>query len=108
MTKEEAIQRADALVYNQYTRQEKMEWLGRADAMVQRAIFDTHEGEPEEVPEPYDSLYVHWLEAQVHYHNGDYDRYNGAILLFNSELAAYAAEHNKRNPPKSRARRFIF
>ena len=33
---------------------------------------------------PFDSLYLRWLEAQIDYHNGEYDKFNAAILLFNT------------------------
>lgn len=34
------------------------------------------------VPAPYDQLYLRYLEAQIDYHNGEFDRYNNAIALF--------------------------
>lgn len=108
MDKKKIIQKVDNLLYNQYTDAEKTEWLNRAEAIVQKTVFDPHEEEPEDVPEPYAEMFLHYLEAQIHLHNGEYDRYNAAVLLFNSELSAYAAEYNKRNPPKARVRRFIF
>lgn len=124
MTIQEAISRLDALKYNTYTNAEKIEWLSRLDGMVKRHIIDAHEGGEnvifqgygEEtdtdtellVPEPYDEIYLRWMEAQIDYSNGEYDRYNASILLFNTEYEAYSAYYLRTHLPKSGGKRFRF
>ena len=120
----EAINRLDALKFNTYDQSEKIDWLSRLDSMVKKQIIDTHEGSDAVsfggytddtpldtvllVPAPYDEVYLRWLEAQIDYHNGEYDKYNNAIIMFNTAFEAYAAYYNQKHKPVSRGRRFLF
>lgn len=120
----EAINRLDALKFNTYEQSEKIEWLSRLDSMVKKQIIDTHEGSDDVsfggytedtpldtvllVPAPYDEVYLRWMEAQIDYHNGEYDKYNNAIIMFNTAFEAYAAYYNQYHMPVSRGRRFLF
>ena len=120
----EAINRINALMHNTYSQPDKVEWLSRLDTMVKQQIIDTHEGSENVtfsgytaatpvdtvllVPAPYDEVYLRWIEAQIHYHNGEYDKYNNAIIMFNTDFGAYAAYYNQNHMPKNRGRRFIF
>ena len=124
MTIIEAINRIDSLIFNTYTQNDKTEWLSRLDSMVMRHIIDNHEGAesisfsgytadtPLEtvllVPAPYDEMYLKWLESQIHYHNGEYDKYNNAILMYNTVFENYAAYYNRTHKPVQRGRRFLF
>lgn len=124
MTIIEAINRLDSLKFNTYTEPEKIEWLSRLDGMVKKQIIDTHKGgeavsfagytadTPHDtvllVPAPYDDVYLRWMEAQIDYHNGEYDKYNNAIIMFNTAFQDYAAYYNQNHLPVSRGRRFLF
>lgn len=124
MTIFEAINRIDSLIHNTYGNGDKIAWLSRVDHMVKKHIIDTHEGaeevsfdgyhdntDPETellVPAPYDGLYLHWLEAQIDYTNGEYDKYNNAILMFNTEYDGYANYYNRNHTPKSAGKRILF
>ncbi len=114
----------DKLLYNTYTAAEKAVWLSKLDAMVMEQIIKPHEGGEEVtfsgytgdtdgqtcllVPEPYDEMYLRWLEAQIHYCNGEFTRYNNAITLFNTEYISYAASYARKHLPKGGNRRFAF
>lgn len=120
----EAITGLDAQKFNTYTQPEKIDWLSRLDSMVKKQIIDTHEGgetvffngytadTPSDtvllVPTPYDDMYLRWMEAQIDYHNGEYDKYNNAILMFNTAFEDYAAYYNQNHMPVNRGRRFLF
>lgn len=124
MTIKEAVTRLDALKFNTYTQTDKVDWLSRLDSMIKKQIIDKHEGAeiisfqgytedtPMEtvllVPAPHDEMYLRWMEAQIDYHNGEYDKYNNAIILFNSAFESYAAYYNQNHKPVSRGRRFLF
>ena len=124
MTIREAINRLDALKFNTYTQEDKVEWLSRLDSMVKKQIIDTHEGHelvsfqgysadtPMDtdllVPSPHDEMYLRWMEAQIDYHNGEYDKYNNAIIMFNSAYEVFAAYYNQTHKPVSRGSRFLF
>jgi len=120
----EAIRGFDHLVHNTYSHEEKVAFLSRLDAMVKKQIIDTHEGGEDVnftgydsntkdltdllVPEPYDEMYLRWLEAQIAYYNGEYDKYNNAIILFNTVFENYAAYYSQNHMPVNRGRRFLF
>ncbi len=118
MTIMEAIGQTDNLVHNAYTKEEKIRWLSRMDEVVKRLIIDTHEGgdgiifngydefTPMDtvllVPSPFDEIYLRWLEAQIHFHNGEYDRYNAVILLYNTAFEGYRNHYNATHMPKGK------
>lgn len=118
MTLQQAIDRIDAIMHNTYSREQKVEWLSRLDSMVQRLIIDTHEGGDSVAfagyddstgmdtvllaPAPFDEMYVRWLEAQIYYANGEYDKYNNAILMYQTAYDGYANYYNRSHLPKGR------
>ena len=120
----DAINSLDALKFNTYTQDDKLQWLSRLDSMVKKQIIDTHEGAeavsfsgytadtPTDtillVPAPYDEVYLRWMEAQIDYHNGEYDKYNNAIIMFNTAFEAYQKHYNSAHKPVQRGRRFLF
>lgn len=120
----EAINKIDSLMHNTYGQPDKVAWLSELDSDVKRLIIDTHEGAEAVtftgyddstdlqtellIPSPFDSVYLRWLEAQIHYHNGEYDRYNNAIVMYNTAFEAFAAYYNRTHKPVSRGRRFLF
>ena len=114
----EAINRIDALNHNTYSETEKVNWLSRVDWMVKKHVIDTHEGAEEVtftgyddmtdlktellVPAPHDELYLRWMEAQIHYHNGEYGKYNNAIEMFNTAYEDYQKYYNRTHMPKGK------
>lgn len=120
----EAINRLDSLQFNTYSQEDKVDWLSRLDNMVKKQIIDTHEGAESVsfsgytadtpldtvllIPAPYDECYLLWMEAQIHYHNGEYDKYNNAIIMFNTSFEAYQRHYNSIHKPVSHGRRFMF
>ena len=120
----QAIRRLDSLVFNTYAPSEKIEWLSQLDSMVKKQIIDTHEsaerisftGYDENtdqntdllVPAPYDEMYLLWMETKIHYYNGEYDKYNNAIIMFNAVFEDYKAYYTRNHKPVSGGRRFLF
>ena len=111
----EAIETINSLKHNTYTQHDKVAWLSRVDSMVKRLIIDTHEGADEVTftgyddstdldtvllaPEPFDEMYLRWLEAQIDYTNGEYDKYNNAILMYNTAFNGYKNFYNRTHKP---------
>ena len=124
MTIREAIFMLDALIFNTYSNDDKIRWLSSLDTAVKQQIIKTHEGgqnvvftgytpdTPDTtvllVPSPYDEVYLKWMEAQIHYHNGEYDKFNAAIIMYNSAFDAYASYYNKHHMPIQKCNRFKF
>ena len=114
----EAINITDNLNHNTYNQPDKVQWLSRVDWMVKKHIIDTHEGAEEVsftgyddltdlqtellVPAPHDELYLRWLEAQIHYHNGEYGKYNNAVDMFNTAFEDYKKYYNRTHMPKGK------
>ena len=119
----EAIGNIDAFKPNNYTQQDKIEWLSRLDYMVKTEIIDTHEGGEDFVfegytddtpietelliPAPYDEVYLRWLEAQIDYANGEYGRYNNSMVMFNTTYTAFANFYNRKHMPIGKQRKFF-
>lgn len=115
MTIIEAINKIDALKPNTYEQSDKVTWLSRLDWNVKKEIIDTHIGGTETaftgyddstpldtellVPAPYDEVYLRWLEAQIDYTNGEYGKFNNAIIMYNTAFDAYASYYNRNNMP---------
>lgn len=111
----EAIARLDGLKHNTYGYADKVAWLSRLDAMIKKHIIDTHEGaeqvtftgygpdtDPQTellAPEPFDEMYLRWMEAQIDYHNGEYGKYNQSIQMFKAEYNGYERWYNRNNMP---------
>lgn len=82
--------------------QEAEEWVlqNRNDVMFQGYTEDTSGETMLLAPEPFDQMYLRWMEAQVDYHNAEYSKYNNAIALFNTEFQAYADHYHRKHKPK--------
>ena len=121
MTMIEAIGRLDALRHNTFRQEEKIQWLSQVDGLVYQEVISTHEGgtdfrpydaqTPLEqellVPAPYDELYLHYLEAQMDYYQGEADRYNRAMGMFQSVLTAYINYYNRTHLPLGQRFRYF-
>lgn len=122
MTIIEAINSIDALKTNAFTQSDKVKWLSRLDWRIKRDIIDTHEGESISfsgydddtaldtellAPAPYDEMYLRWMEAQMDYTNGEYDRYNNSITMFNTAYSDYERYYNRMNMPKGKKMKFF-
>lgn len=122
MTIIEAINKLDDLKHNTYTQSNKVEWLSRLDAMVKKFIIDTHEGEEVTfngyddstdtstellVPAPFDEVYLLWMEAQIDYYNGEYEKYNNSSDMFNTSYNSYQNYYNRTHMPKGKKFKFF-
>ena len=47
------------------------------------------------VPEPYDDLYIHYLDQRIAYNNNDTRRYNAAAQQYNNALLTYQQYFNR-------------
>ena len=123
MTITEAINTIDNLKHNTYSQHDKVAWLSRLDSMIKRLIIDTHEGGEDVtfsgydgngdlnvemlVPAPFDEIYLRWLEAQIDYANGEYDKYNNSILMYQAAYDGYANYYNRNHMPKGSKVKFF-
>ena len=117
----EAINRIDSLKHNAYSQDDKVAWLSEVDWDVKKNIIDTHEGEVEFsgyddstdlqtellITAPYDKAYLLWMEAQIDYHNGEYDKYNNAMDMFYEAYNGFRSYYNRTHMPKGKKFKFF-
>ena len=124
MTISEAISKTDDLFFNSYLQEDKVGWLSRLDHIIMTQIITMHYGAENArfdgydentdpgtillVPAPFDEIYLRWMEAQIHYHNGELDRYNAAITMYNTAYEAYENHYKRTHRPINAGCRFIF
>ena len=96
ITAAQVLEQVDALIPNQYSRAEKLRWLAQAEGFVLREIRRVSGALPVLTDEtslsaetPYDELYRHYVEAQIHYCNGEMARYNSAAACWNNAFVTY-------------------
>lgn len=128
MTIMDAISRIDSLKPNRYEQVEKVKWLGTLEKRLVDEIFSRYELKSEEkeavenftvynentpvttellAKAPYDELYIHWIEAQINYWNGEYPKYNNSIDMFEEEYKAYRNQFNRTHKPKGTKFKFF-
>lgn len=119
----EAITQLDVLKPNSYSQAEKIGWLSTLDGTVKTEIIDTHEGAEGVIfngydentkldtellaSKPYDVLYIHYLEAQIDYANGELNKYENSMTMFNSAYSNYERFYNRTHMPKSKKFKFF-
>ena len=102
LTAQQVLTQVDDLLPNAYETDCKRRWLTQAEGFVVREILNAHDGGesiavPEmlhdndemRVPAPYDELYRYYVEAQIHYANGEMARYNNASTAWNNAFLTY-------------------
>ena len=115
MTIMEAIHRVESTKPNSFDEKEEIVWLSVLDGLVKNQIINTHEGAEAVVfngynentdlntvlivPAPYDEVYIRWLEAQIDYANGEYEKYNNSMQMFNTALTAFNNYYNRTHMP---------
>ena len=123
MTLMEAIAQVDSLVRNAYSQKDKIGWISRLDWIIKTQIIDLHQGTENVsfkgyddntdlhttllVPPPFDEIYLRWMEAQIHYHDGEIDRYNVAITMYNTAFEGFREYYTRTHKPLTMSR-FLF
>lgn len=114
----DALAEVDNLKPNMYGKKEKIQWLSRLDARIYEEIIKTHErgADEEEISftpytendeektllasQPYDEMYIHWLEAQIDYNNMEFDSFNNSNSMFESVFSLFRNAYNRTHMPK--------
>lgn len=93
-------------------------WLRQLDTELYEKIIKTHEGaegvaKPEYtaaspdgtvllVPEPYDCIYLHWLQSRIDYAMAEFGRYNNSNAMCEADRQEFAAWYNRTHMPVQR------
>ena len=92
---------------NAFSNKQKTRWINQLERRIQAKVFlwdvttlcvQHTWPETEADPDPellvdgaYEEMYEHWLEAQIDYKNGEYDKYENSMEMFNSVWHEFAA-----------------
>ena len=106
MTKEDVLAKVREIRPNEYTDEWALSQLEELEQRVLRELMDGYlipeAGEGLLVVSPYDGIYADWIVAQIDLANGDYDRYNNQMQLFNTrweELGRHISRTYRREKP---------
>ena len=118
MTITRALHHIDVIKPNSYNQDEKIMWLSNLDGIVKTEIIDTHEGGENVtfngydentalsqellVPHPYDEIYINYLQMQIDYANGEYNKYNNSKTVYNEAFREYEQYYNRTHKPISK------
>ena len=97
-------------------------WLNEVEGMVQTRIHlipdeavvrlvrdaedpDAFDDTVLSVPFPYDKLYAPYIEARVDFANGEYDRYENSMAMFEQFFTEYMAHYAQTVRPADRRKR---
>lgn len=101
---------------NQMGDEEKFQLLSELDGRVFEELISTHEKgtsanafegygpdtDPETqllIPQPYTSVYLHYLESCLDYRQGEMERYNNSSAAFNLGFAQFANWYHRTHMP---------
>lgn len=117
MTIEEVINRIDYLKPNGYSKTDKIKWINNLEWIIKKELVDTHNatssfnGYNSDTNTNtkliisdtcYDDIYIYYIEAQIDYVNGEYQKYNNSIIRFNEMYSALSNSYNREHLPKPR------
>ena len=103
MTVDEAINFVDEVKPNSFSMRIKVMWLSSLEGRIGANVFLMAPAEVENlkfslsdenfkrereliVKPPHDDIYIFWLEAQIDYHNGEYNKYQSSMAMYNAAL----------------------
>lgn len=94
MTARQIIDKVNDIKPNAFTDAAKLKWLNELEGRIAAKIFLMAPAEIKQaelsltdtpmVEPPYDNMYVFWLEARIDEANGEYDRYQNSMQMFDS------------------------
>lgn len=110
------IEQLDRIRPNEYTNEEKTQWVSNIEVQIAKEIFGATVSEYDWVTDqeetllleaPYEDVYIFWLLAQIDFHNGEFNRYNNELGNFHERLSdAQATYIRERRPAKRKFRWF--
>lgn len=116
MTISQLIAYADAVKPNAFDAATKIIWINEVEGMVQTDVMliaaddiATHTDVDDEllVSTPHDKLYRTYLCAMIDFANGEYEKYNNSMRLFNAQYAEFSEWCIRTYRPADEAAEFL-
>lgn len=118
MTISKVIALVNDIKPNQYTDQQKINWINYLDASVVNDIFSQYEecavtefvpytntdADKEKellVPFPNDIIYEYYLKMKIDEANEEMGKYNNNAMIFNAAFSEYSKQYNREHKHKS-------
>lgn len=102
MKVKDVIAWADEVKPNAFSAETKRKWMGGLEGSIALEVFLMDRAEAEQLsraaeqPEtellvsaPYDDLYELWLEAKIDQANGEYDKYQNSMQIYNARRGEF-------------------
>ena len=113
MTVQQALSYVDSVKPNAFTQDTKLGWLSEIEGKI---ALEIHLDDPEDLEDwlpyeaadaseerkvwlPYTGVYTWWLQAQVDLANGEYDKAQNTMAMFNNAWAEYLRWYCQRYDP---------
>lgn len=123
MTAAEAIAALDELKPNAFSYRRKLDWLSVLDGRVKKELIERHEGAEEGqfrpyeegrdsgrqllIAPPYDQVYLRYMEAQIDYLNGEYERFNNSNAMFAAAYSDFERHYIRTHLPLTEKRSYF-
>ena len=118
MTVIQAIERFDNLYPNEFSLQEKVDWLNECDGLAYKEIMSNYEGVPEFnghtntneellISSPYDRLYESFMAWKMYLAREEIDRYNNFAGKYATEWQEWANYFNRTHRVEQKAVRYF-
>lgn len=98
MTGAEAVAALEALTPNSYPQAQKLRWVQQAEAQLAGEVYGVTAPTVSAdsalmAPAGYTEVYLRYMQAQIYLEAGEITRYNNAVELYNTALAALRRAH---------------
>lgn len=106
-----AIMYADDLRPNAFDDDVKVMWLSELDGKIEREVFKSEKTVPYVLPvdgekellvkHPHSDIYPLYIVAMIDFYNNDIDKYQNAMVIFNSKYDIFAKWYQRNNMPQN-------
>lgn len=123
MTIEEVLAEIEEIKPNAYDNNMLITWLSELDGRIFEDVVKTHHREIDDtmpyfepytntsqellVKFPHTDIYRNYLSAMIDYSNGETDRYQNSMLVFNSAYTSFVNDYNRTHRPIGQPLRFF-
>lgn len=116
MTVPEVLMEIGRVKPHQYTPDTLTRWLSELDGRVWEDLLSNYLPEEQKpafpysggdaltqllIPFPHDDIYIKWLTAQIDFHNGDFERYNNAMMMWQEQYQGYLDSYTRSHKGKA-------
>ncbi len=98
-TAQEVVEQVDLLCPNQYSQEQKLQWLGELEGRICLDVHLMSEQQLEQIRQswpgtllvgwPHSDVYRHWLLAKLHQADGELELYQNRMESFNASYQNY-------------------